>query len=116
MLTQSLPRPRGYAPPLVSMRSLPHQARQVTKFTFLLDSSCYFSFGSRFFRRQECSLLLSLYGHGNLAIEAYVQQLKNSVNIDMRRGGLSEFKVDDPIIIRKSGQIILGNLVFCTLN
>ena len=70
----------------------------------------------RVFSKARMSLLLRLYGHGNLAVEAYVQQLKNSVNIDMRRGGLSEFKVNDPIIIRIGGQIILGNLVLSTLN
>ena len=62
------------------------------------------------------SSLLRLYGHGNLAVEAYVQQLKNSVNIDVRRGGLSEFKVDDPIIIRIGCHIALKSLAFMTLN
>src|SRR5208337_5616707 len=103
--------PSARLPPVVSMRSPPHQARRVPKFTFLARFKLLLFFWITFFRRNECPLLLRLYGHGNLAVEAYVQQLKNSVNIDMRRGSLNEFKVDDPMVIRIGGHVVLGNLV-----
>ena len=47
-----------------------------------------------------------LYRDYNLIVQADVQQLKNPINVDVRRDAAIKFKLGDPIIVRMVRQIV----------
>ena len=70
----------------------------------MISNSCV---ASTFLQRIVDNVLtLSVYRHRNLIVQADVQQLKNSVNVDIRRDAAIEFKLGDPIIVHMVRQIV----------
>jgi hypothetical protein len=81
------------------------------------DAAERFAFGDLTFSlsRLLADLTPCLYRHRDLIVQADVQQLKNSVDIDMHRAAVRKFKVGDPIVPRLVSHVALKSVPLNTV-